>query len=385
MDSLSRSLRRPIWDMLRYIFYRIECLKREKTDPYTKLVGLSFKDFFSQHDLIKPLHRSRDSQTAYSIGNLTFGKQHLSVHLSFTEKKDILLQKPNSNLILNKEIAEYSKWRDSQIREREKRLLKCLYEIWPSAENFSPKKVVGQSVKPTVQTTVNETSKAKTERRLVAMARLDEYQSVRFVMYTGEEELSEIEILNKKIIGMHNDNNKRTLEDQNILFACSALAWPEVEPYVKILDYVRREHLQPVQNQSEELNIEDWLLESAQNAQVLVVPVTRWGHILEGTIEDFDEEAIYMQIREHTVVVYRQGLYEFAVQELHQGIVTEFYEDRGYGFIQSGNLPRVFVHISEVSDPTIEFLQSEQTVEFDLNQTTKGEGLSAINVELVED
>ena len=108
MDSLSRSLRRPIWDMLRYILYRIECLKREKTSTTTKSIMLSFKDFFSQEALIRPLPKCRDLKTAYSIGNLTFCAEHLQAHLSFDKRKEILIRKPNTNLILNEEMEEYS-------------------------------------------------------------------------------------------------------------------------------------------------------------------------------------------------------------------------------------------------------------------------------------
>ena len=388
MNSLSRSLRRPIWDMLRYIFYRIEYLKRETTTINSDLLSLRFKDFFPQYDLIKPLNKSRDSKTAYSIGNLTFCKKYLSVYLSFTEKKSILLREPNLSLILNKEMNEYSEWGDSQIWEREKNLLACLYEIWPPAEDFLQKTVLGQTSLDKVKATTGEVVKSKTqpksESRWVAMIQLDEYQPIRIVTYAHSEEFSEIKTIDGKMMGVDR-NGSQILQKPNILFACSAAAWPEVEPYVAILDYVRKEQLRPPQNQSELLDINDQLLTSAQQSQVPVIPVTRYGHMLEGTIEDFDVDAIYMQIREHTVIVYRSGIYEFAVEELHYGVVTYFDESRGFGFIKSGEHQSIYVHISEVVDRTINELHSGQKVEFDLNQTTKGEeGLSAINVQLVE-
>ena len=387
MDSLSRSLRRPISEMLRYIFYRIECLKREETDADTKPVGLSFKDFFSRYILIKPLHRSRDSKTAYSIGNITFCAEHLSAYFSFSDKKDILLETPNSDLILNEEIEEYSEWRDSQIRERENKLLACLYEIWPPAENFFPKMLIDQTPASEIKTTngdvIQSKTGPKTEPRWISMIQLEEYQPIKFVTYAGSQEFSGVKTGGGRVIGIGHDSNQ-TLRKPNMLFACSAAAWPEVEPYIEILDYVRKEKLQPTLNQSEYLDINNHLLESVQQAQVQVIPVTRYGHMFQGTIEAFDEDAIYMQMREQMVIVYRDGIYEFAIEELHQGVVTYFNGNRGFGFIKSFEHESVYVHITDVLDRNISELQPNQQVTFDLNHTTKGEGLSAINVQLIE-
>ncbi len=387
MKSLSRSLRRPIWDMLRYIFYRMECLKREKASVTTGRIRLNFKDFFFQYTLIKPLHRSRDPKTAYSIGNITFCVDHLSAYLSFTDRKDILLGKPNSNLILNEEIEEYSEWEDPQIRERENKLLTCLYEIWPPAEDFLQEEFVDQvpmsKIKTANKNVIQSKTGSKAEPRWIAMIQLDEYQPIKLVTYAGSQEFSEVKTVGGKVIGVGHDGD-RTLQKPNILFACSAAAWPEIEPYIEILDYVKTKKLQPTQNQSEYLDIKNYLLESIQQAQVQVIPVTRYGHVLEGTIEDFDEDAIYMQIREHTVIVYRNGIYEFAIKELHQGVVTYFNRNRGFGFIKSFEHENIYVHITDVPNRNISELQRDEKVTFDLNHTTRGEGLSAVNVELVE-
>jgi cold shock CspA family protein len=147
---------------------------------------------------------------------------------------------------------------------------------------------------------------------------------------------------------------------------------------VEVLSWVRRDHLQSPRNRDELFYVPDRLLTSAQEDQVTVIPVTRYGHALQGTIEGFDKDAIYMQIREHMVIVYRDGLHEFGVEEWHQGVITEVDESARFGFIESGNLPRIFVHISEILDKTVMSLQVGQKVEFDINRTIKG--LSAINV-----
>jgi cold shock CspA family protein len=215
------------------------------------------------------------------------------------------------------------------------------------------------------------------------MIQLDEYQPIKLVTYAGSQEFSEVKTIEGKVIGISHDGDQ-TLRKPNILFACSAAAWPEVEPYIGILDYVRKEKLQPTLNQSEYLDINNHLLKSVQQAQIQVIPVTRYGHVFEGTIEDFDEDAICMQIREHAVIVYRDGIYEFAIEELHQGVVTYFDENRGFGFIKSFEHESIYVHITNILDRNINELQRNQKVTFDLNHTTKGEGLSAINVELVE-
>ena len=367
IENGSSSARRPVWNMLRYIFYRIECLKRENSPTDSKEDKLGFNHFFTRSVLIQPIAKSPNLKTAYSIGNLTFCEKALPIDFSFLERKEILLQMPNALLLLNKEMKDYPTWGVKQIlQEREKSLLACFYKIWPPAEDFT-ETVTG----------------SKAEPRWISAVQLNELQPIRFVTYSRVEELSEIRILGDKVIGFDDNNNQQTLEKRNILFACSMEAWPEVGPYVEILGYVRREHLQSPRNRDELFYVPDRLLTSAQEEQGTVIPVTRYGHVFQGTTEGFDKDAIYMQIREHTVIVYRDGLHEFAIEEWHQGVVTEFDENSHFGFIQSGNLPRIFVHINDVLDKTIMSLQVDQRVEFDINRSIKG--LSAINVNLSEE
>ena len=87
----------PVWDMLRYIFYRIENEMRnvagkngEETSTPPKNVLFNFKVFFSWAALIKPLSKGHKVTTSYSIGNLTFCEEPLPGSLSFPEKKEIL-------------------------------------------------------------------------------------------------------------------------------------------------------------------------------------------------------------------------------------------------------------------------------------------------------
>lgn len=367
IDSGSSSARRPVWEMLRYIFYRIECFKRKNSSTNLNGDKLGFGNFFHRHALIKPMSKSLHLKTAYSIGNLTFCGESLPEDFSFSKRKEILLRMPNASLLLNAEMRNYSTWGVKQIlQDREKHLLNCFHEIWPPAEHFT-----------------REVVESKAEPEWISMIQSSEYQPVRFATYTKVVELSKIKTFGDKLIGTDPNDNEHTLDKRNIFFACSTEAWSEVGPYVEILGYLRKEHLHPPRNRDELFYVKDNFLTLAQREQTTVIPVTRYGHRLEGTIEDFDKEAIYMQIREHKVIVYRRSLHEFAIEDWHQGIVIEFDESRRFGHIQSGNLPRIFVHINEVMDRTVMSLQVGQKVEFDVNQTKRG--LQAINVALVDE
>ena len=368
----SSSSRRQVWNMLRYIFYRIECEMRQ--------TAMSFDEFFTWYALINPLSKFQKRTDSYSIGNIIFCEKHLPNHLPFPEKKNILLKGANASLMLNKKIEKYesTKWSSPQIRERENELLSIFHEIWPPAEYF-----IGGTSDSKVESPIIDKSSRFVDPQWVSMVGSDDYQPVRFIGYTSSEELSKIKVRGDKIVGVGFDNNEHLLERSNILFVCKAAAWPEVDSYVEILNFVRQKQLQPPRNESELLRVDNRNLQLALKEQVTVVPVTRYGHVLEGTIEDFDEEAIYMQIRECLVIVYRDGLYEFATNWWYEGVVIEFNGVKGYGFIRSENLPRIFVHISEVLDANVDSLELDQRVEFDINLTKRG--LQAINVNLLDE
>ena len=374
-----RSLEKLVDNMLGYILYRIESLKRENMGQKVIFKVSDFlrpregdEQFLKKHlslQLLMPLSKGDEPKLPYSIGNLTLCKGYLTPQLSFRERKEILSQGYNQFIMLNQEICtEYKKddkWNITQIQDRESKLLACFHKIWPPAERF-----------------IRKTSKPKAEPRWVSIIQPSEKQLVTFVTYAGTTELSRIETHNNGIMGIDQDNNKQALKKSNILFVCSATAWPEVEPHIYILPKVQKQNLQSPKYQNEPLNLEDQLLKSAQEEQIQVTSMTRSGHELEGTIEDFDKDAIYMQIREHPVIVYRRGLYEFATDEWHEGRVTRFNKAQGYGFISADKNVLYSVHINEVLDKNIRELELDQEVEFNINQTTKSS--VAINVKLVE-
>ena len=375
----SKSDQKPIWNMLSYIFYRIECSMQE-----TVISFKSFKERFSDPELIliRAQSRVQNLQLSYSIGNLTFcGKPLPAARLPFLEKKEILLSEVNGNLMLNQGIKKYSGkkysgWGPPQIDARERDLLTTFSRIWPPAECF------------TERTPINRDSKPESKLNWVSMTQADYYQPTRFITYEEPVELSKIKTYNDKVIGVDRLNNQRTLKKLNTLFFCSVSSWSEVDPYIEILDFVKKQRFQPTRNPFNQLDIENSLLEKARDRQIEVFPVTRYGHELRGTIEKFDEEAIYMEIRECPVVVFRHGIYELSMDWWEQGEVTEFDTDRGFGYITSGERSDIYVHISHVQDKTVMTLEPQQKVAFQPNLTTRQStlssvGLSAINVILL--
>ena len=187
-DSLSKKF-------IRYIFYRIECFKRENAEypdiqperldfssleSLEHIMPLSWRDKWPLVDLIKgetstrlylrdlytdkyknqnalwqmspaeeglgqniklykEAHRLGQQRITWerSIGNLTpiskwLNKTELSDH-SFAEKKRILSEPSLANLILTREIAQHQQetWEGKDIEKREKDLLEVFFKIWP--------------------------------------------------------------------------------------------------------------------------------------------------------------------------------------------------------------------------------------------------------------
>ena len=375
MDKLPSSLRRPIWNMLGYILYQIECLKAEKTPT-------GFKEFSSRFQCTPIILPSKSKHAflfsyKYNIGNLTFCEEY-PLSFSFSDRQKVLSQDPNASLILNKGIRKYSTWNVREIKNRAADLLICFDKIWPPAENFIP-------------TPKSRGPKPKAATQWISMIGSNDFQPARFATYTESVELSSIKTCNSKVLGVDFNNKQRTLEKSSILFVCSATAWPEVNPSIETLDEVERARLQHPRDFKERLSITDEILVSAQNDQVPVALVTRRGHLLEGTIEDFDKEALYMQIREHPMVVFRNCLLEFTTEELYEGIVKRWRPDDLYGYIESNTTsPGLSQEIEVRSESLDQNIRSGKLlpnlkVNFNLNIAQKSgrSHFRAHNVELV--
>ncbi len=375
MDKLPSSLRRPIWNMLGYILYQIECLKQKK-------MPTSFKEFSSRFQCTPIVLPSKSKHAflfsyKYNIGNLTFCKEYPR-SFWFSDRQKVLLQEPNTSLILNEGIDKHSMWNVQEIKNRSADLLGCFDKIWPPAESF-------------ISRPKSQGAKPKADTQWISMIGSDDFQPTRFVTYTESVELSSIRTHNSKVLGVDFNNKQRTLEKASILLVCSATAWTELHPTIEILDEVERTRLKQPRNFKERLSIVDDILVSAQNDQVPVSLVTRCGHLLKGTIEDFDKEAIYMQIMEHPMIVFRNCLLEFTTDELYEGIVKRWGLEDLYGYIESGtNYPRLTQEIevkSESLDRNIRpgKLLPNLKVNFNLNIVQKNgrSHFQAHNVELV--
>ncbi len=408
MSYSGRSRRRFVMNMLSYILYRIElwkieCWNQENPTKERKAVTFNPEDFlrpteddgpqgdiqtnlsFFLQMLMSPSKRHKPIDS-YSIGNLVFCTEHLPNDLLFDNIKSALSQNANASIMLNRELCKKYKsndtWGIPQIRDQEKMLLDCFHKIWHPPEYFT-----GEIPKPKVECRTDSSgqiskseSKSNVEPRWISMVKSDNSELVTFFTYSQAKDLSGIKIHSDKITGINRDRDEQTLEKSNILFVCSKKIWPEIDPYIAILSYVRSELLQAPQNQSERLKVEDKILTLAQQRQTMVSLVTRCGHLLNGTIENFDKDVICMQIMEHPVIVYRHSIYELATGEWSQGKVTEFDEAQGLGYIKSSKHSRIFVHGNEIRDKNLSVLQPGQNVEFEVNLTTKG--LSAIDVVL---
>ena len=392
LPNIGATRRRSLMNILGYILYRIELRKierwnQENSPQEAKEVKFCPKDFLlpAEDDgpqenilpltLLMLMPRSKHHQVtdSFSIGNLVFctGSLPARGRPFDPDIKGFLSQGRNADIMLNQEICEtYDTWGVQQIREREKDLKRDFYEIWPPAERFTGRaseSKVEHRAKPS-----GKVSESKAEPRWFSMLASNSSQPTTFVTYTESVELSKIESAGSKVKGVNSSNNEQALEKLNILFACSAAAWSELEPHVYYVSEEGRKN--PPVTREEWLNIEDQLLQSVQDNQVTVLPVTRCGHVLQGTIEDFDKDAIYMQIRERSVIVYRHGLYEFGIEEEWcEGIVDSFDETKRCGYIKSTHYSSlIFVHISEMLDPTVTTLQLNQEVLFDINIYNKG-------------
>ena len=375
MDKLPSSLRRPIWNLLGYILYQIEYLKQEK-------MPIDFKDFLSKFQCTPIIFPSKFYQKhaflyKYNIGNLTFCEEYPQ-SLRFSDRQKILLQDPNSSLILNKGIDKYSRWNVREIKNRAADLLSCFDKIWPPAEHFT-------SIRNT------QSSKPKVEAQWISMLQSDDFQRARFVTYAESIELSDFKIRDNKVLAVDSNNRQQMLGTSNILFVCPATVWPEVNSSIEIRDEVKKAQLQQPRNFKERLSITDGIIASAQNDQVPVSLVTRYGHLLEGTIEDFSKDIIYMQIKEHPVVVFRDCLFEFKTEELYEGIVKKWGQDDLYGYIEfsptAPGLPQEVEARSESLDRNIRSgkLIPNLKVNFNLNIVQKNGRtcFQAYNVELV--
>ena len=139
-------------------------------------------------------------------------------------------------------------------------------------------------------------------------------QPVRFVTYTGFKDLSEVKTKPHTLCGTDANGKEVRMAKLNILFAFPKEKMPDLKPHVKMRVQLKAQKLQPLENQNDRFHIDDELLTQAKESKSNVSVTTRDGYVLNGWIQHFDRFVLYMRVGEKIVIVYRHGLYEFAIE-----------------------------------------------------------------------
>ena len=350
----------------RYILYRIERWQREN-DALTETIAVPSDQFTLEHimptswrrswplsigdgdellfgDLYTPAHKRDNPSTWYarpdpkglkkpsyrdahdlaarrkgvvqSIGNLTIVTEKLNrdglANKPFVEKKELLVR--HSDLRLNRLLcANYDSWDADEICQRATTIMEHFCEIWPSAEVFI-ERITGQNPKP------------KARPDWISGVESNAYQ---FATRDGDlMSLSQVEVTSEfDVTGINKEGRKISLEQSDIFFVIPRAAADIIS--------TTREEREKLRNGTSHraLRVWDRLLRLSQEQQVGVVLKTLSMHEFAGIISKYDDDAIYMKIGEHDVIVFRHSIFEFAIVESFDGEVESWGTQR-YGFIK---------------------------------------------------
>lgn len=215
-------------------------------------------------------------------------------------------------------------------------------------------------------------------------------EPIKFVTDAGPRKLAQSETNDLEVKGYDSTGQLNTIEKKRVLFSCSVMVWPDVEPYIEFpSEDMTQQNRQLDLEPTEQFKVDEITLKSARAIHARVEVVTRSGHVLRGILDRFSKSAIYMQINEQMVLVYRHSLHAFRVEEaeLHLGKVTKWFPKRNYGFIElSVDSTQIFVHIADVIDENRGPVQKGQKVKFNVVNTDREDrSLHARNVVRVED
>ena len=141
-----------------------------------------------------------------------------------------------------------------------------------------------------------------------------EREPFKFITYEKSIQLSQIETTAYGLTGIDESGNRLPpLKKLEILFAYSVKAASDLEP-IKIDAQVENLKLKPLHKVHKKLRRERSHLDSAIAEEMSVRILTIQGHVLEGTIEHFDEFEIRLRINGQRVIVYKHGIYEFSTE-----------------------------------------------------------------------
>ena len=235
--------------------------------------------------------RARDrDQCLQSIGNLTLliGKFNSELqNKAFPEKQPLIWEKSRLKITRKISDAKTEVWDVSQIREREENLSNLFCEIWPSVESILKPQWRSMITRDNPKLAVSDdlsVSQPQWHSMIIARPHI-------LITYTGTRKLSTTEEEKNKVA--------RMLEHRQVVLAYSQKTKNRQPPIKEI------PNLENVQ----QTTISNELLKSYQQPVFRVKVVTRYKHLLEGTISSFDTDAIYMEINKQTVVVYRNNIH----------------------------------------------------------------------------
>ena len=147
------------------------------------------------------------------------------------------------------------------------------------------------------------------EAQLPRWVSMMDSKTIMFTTDRGRKELSEVKVDGIDVIGINYEGKESTISIQkDVLFAYLKEAYQKV-PY-KIPRNVSQHQLK-----TEQLDVDDITLKSAQENRFIVTAIVRSGYELKGIIEGVDKDAIYMRINEKIVIVFRHSLIEFRPHE----------------------------------------------------------------------
>ena len=138
-------------------------------------------------------------------------------------------------------------------------------------------------------------------------------QPVRFVTYTGLKDLSVVGTKPYTVFGEDANGERMSMPKLNVLFAFPKEKMPDLKPHIKVRTSLKNENLQPIKERAKRYQVDDELLEQVRDNKSNLNIVTRAGYVLNGWLQQFDKYALYMQIGERMVIVYRHGLYDLTV------------------------------------------------------------------------